>query len=122
MQCRNIGNRLDAGRAIRNEVVYRYRYQAHARGLTWGLSDDEADALFAGVCYWCGEPPSNIGHGLRNHGSFIYSGIDRVNNALGYEPGNAVSCCIVCNSMKRELPVEVFIDRVLRIAERRAWS
>lgn len=116
--CRALGMRLERGQATRNEVVGRYIRHAKDRGLEWALSDEQVDALFAGACNWCGEPPSNIGKRSRNHGDFRHSGIDRVDNTRGYVPGNVVSCCFVCNSMKREFPMGLFLDRVRRIARR----
>jgi hypothetical protein len=46
-------------------------------------------------------PPSNVMNHLNAHAAFIYNGIDRVDNSIGYEMGNVVTCCVVCNLMKR---------------------
>jgi len=99
-------------------ALAQYRRQAKARDLDWDLSDDDVDKLFAGDCHWCGEPPSNTGRHHGNYGDFRHNGIDRVDNTSGYVPGNTVSCCIVCNSMKRDFQEDVFLDRVRRIARR----
>ena len=99
-------------------LVTQYRRQAKERHLDWALTGEDLDALFAGDCHWCGEPPANTWKRPRTNGEFRYNGIDRVDNLLGYVPGNVVSCCVVCNSMKREFPKAVFLDRVARIARR----
>lgn len=116
--CYSIGRRLEEGMAARNEVVFRYKRQAKERNLEWLLTDIMVDALFKNNCHWCGEPPSNSGKRARNYGDFRHSGIDRVDNNKGYVEGNVVSCCIVCNSMKRDFTEDVFLDRARRIAKR----
>src|SRR5262249_1840168 len=99
-KCHAIGQRLEAGRALRNEAVASYKRHANERGLPWQLSDAEVDKLFAGNCYWCGDPPANRRYRERSHGDFVYNGIDRLNNAKPYHALNCVSCCFTCNSMK----------------------
>ena len=46
----------------------------------------------------------------------IFNGLDRINNDLGYKISNIVSCCGVCNIMKKRLTVEQFIDQARKIA------
>lgn len=116
--CRSAGNRLASGRALRNEAVATYLRHAKARGLVWALTDDQIDGLFAGDCHWCGDPPSNRRYRKRSFGEFIYNGIDRVNNSIGYVAGNVVSCCFTCNSMKRDFDQHTFITKALRIANK----
>jgi len=119
-KCQGIGYRLAPGRALRNEAVSTYLRHAKARGLLWDLSDQQIDALFAGDCYWCGEPPSNRRSRKASHGDFIYNGIDRVDNTVGYINGNVVSCCFVCNSMKRDFDKDTFIRKAKLITGR--WT
>jgi hypothetical protein len=37
------------------------------------------------------------------------NGIDRVDNTLGYELGNVIPCCSVCNRAKSNLPLDYFL-------------
>ena len=46
------------------------------------------------------------------------SGIDRIDNARGYELSNIAPCCGECNLMKKEMSQTEFIDRCARISER----
>lgn len=117
-KCQAAGMRLVAGQALRNEVLRGYQRHAAERCLNWNLSDGQVDILFAGDCYWCGQPPAMRRERFRNHGAFIYNGIDRVDNSLPYELGNVVSCCQDCNFMKRDMRAEAFIAKVRAIARR----
>jgi hypothetical protein len=47
------------------------------------------------------------------------NGLDRVDNARGYESGNVVPCCDPCNRMKGTLSREAFLEHVALVA---AWG
>jgi hypothetical protein len=51
-------------------------------------------------------------------GYYLYNGIDRVDNTLGYSKENCVSCCKICNYMKQVLTLEEFYSHIRRIHER----
>jgi hypothetical protein len=59
---------------------------AKARGLTWTISPEQFAALREKSCYYCGGslPPAS-------------GGLDRIDNARGYEPDNVLPCCTDCN-------------------------
>jgi 5-methylcytosine-specific restriction endonuclease McrA len=40
---------------------------------------------------------------------YTYSGIDRLDNAIGYEPPNCVPCCDICNLAKRDMSYGAFV-------------
>jgi len=42
-------------------------------------------------------------------------GIDRIDNTKGYTKENSVSCCKICNYMKRDLFKEQFLNHVIKI-------
>jgi hypothetical protein len=46
-----------------------------------------------------------------------YNGIDRVDNAKGYEVDNCVSCCKICNFMKGTDEITEFMSRLQRISQ-----
>lgn len=105
---------LGHGMAARNSVVSRYKRQS--RGHTWELSDEQMDALFQGNCFYCGIEPSLRAKIYKGRtGIFIYNGIDRVDNTKGYEPGNVVSCCRICNTAKNNMPYAEFLVWVKRV-------
>lgn len=92
-----------------------YRYAARNRALAWHLSDSEFTNLISGTCYYCGLPPSNKLNGYKK--TLLYSGIDRVNNTIGYTMQNCVSCCAMCNFSKRHRCVADFESWILRAAD-----
>lgn len=101
--------KLPKGEAARNALLQSYIYSARVRGLEWSLLDDEAFILFEGACYCCGAPPATIKKAKRANGrfaTFVYNGIDRVNNDEGYTLSNSVSCCGRCNGIKLEMTLD----------------
>lgn len=40
---------------------------------------------------------------------FVYNGIDRMDNSLGYISGNVVTCCQICNRAKGAMLLEDFM-------------
>ena len=89
---------------------------AAVRGLTWGLSRADFRKLTAGNCHYCGVPPLQVKKAPRNQGNYLYNGIDRVNNDVGYLLSNCVSCCTVCNFAKRHHTLSEFLDWVHRVS------
>jgi hypothetical protein len=54
----------------------------------------------------------NSVHSKRTGEHLSFNGIDRINSAHGYVPGNVVPCCKVCNFMKQSLTQSEFIDNI----------
>jgi hypothetical protein len=46
----------------------------------------------------------------------LYNGIDRVDPEIGYIESNCVSCCTVCNLMKKAYSHNFFLTHIKRIA------
>ncbi len=93
-----------------------YRCNAHTRNREFEISFDEFLQLTAQPCAYCGQPPETTAWNGKMNGAFTYNGLDRVDNELGYAPRNVVTCCSVCNLMKRDLSVSDFIERCRRVA------
>lgn len=68
-------------------------------------------------CFYCGQRPSNCCNAYcsrnskfrQNNGSFIYSGLDRVDNNFGHSFDNVVPCCINCNKAKSNRSKKEFL-------------
>jgi hypothetical protein len=84
------------------------------------LTDDELHSLITSNCHYCGALPSNAMKDTRNKDKtpFIYNGIDRVDNTLGYTLLNSVSCCKRCNIAKNDMTYNDFINLCKRIANK----
>ncbi len=108
------------GYAAATEMFSHYRAVAKKRGLAFDLSRDEFDTITRMNCRYCGAPPSNRHSRRHFHGTFVYSGIDRIDSTQGYAASNCAPCCATCNVMKQDLTVGAFIAHVQRIAERHA--
>jgi hypothetical protein len=106
--------RLGYGDSARNFTLKQYRRNAAKRGLVFAITDEEAIALFAQDCHYCGAKPSNIARLKLGYGEFVYSGIDRKDNTIGYIAGNVVPCCLTCNERKRTASYEEFVAWIKR--------
>ena len=100
--------------------LYRkYRWNADARNINWDLSFEILKSLINGNCYYCGSKPTYH----KSHGGKIYNGIDRVNPNVGYIESNVVTCCSLCNSMKSDLSIKLFIEQCKKVSKyKAAWS
>lgn len=107
--------KLPNGHGARNRMIIMYKKNASKRGLEYSLTNEQIIALFEGNCFYCGLEPSNICNIKGGNGPYIYSGIDRVDNDLGYTPDNCVSCCRECNFAKRGFTKNQFIALASRI-------
>ncbi len=54
------------------------------------------------------EPPTNTCASRHSNGDFVYNGIDRLDNALGYTLDNCVPCCKRCNQAKNNMGLKEF--------------
>lgn len=82
----------------RSNISYRYNHGKHSakvRELEFSLSFDEYSNIIKNKCYYCDDKLSST----REIAGF---GIDRLNNNIGYEINNCVSCCSFCNKLKMD--------------------
>lgn len=100
--------RLPDEQAHLNIIYYEYTRSAARRGIEFKLTKDEFKPLFKGDCFYCGGPPSNQIAGRHGDRFPPHTGIDRVHPDRGYEIGNVVSCCRLCNEVKRASTLEEF--------------
>lgn len=69
-------------------------------------------------CYYCGLSPSNIAKHSRGVSHILVSGIDRVDNTIGYIKENCVPCCKHCNRAKSDLTEAEFFQWIKRLTGR----
>jgi len=114
--CLQIDNRLGNtsrqkpfGESMFLHVLGEYKRGAKKRGLVFELSNDEFKSITSKECYYCGHFPSTVRNFGWANGSFVFNGIDRKDNSIGYTIENCVPCCFVCNRAKGTLSVEEFV-------------
>lgn len=126
--CRNLVNRIAAQAKAKNTLLHcgckklkpneaafnalfgHYKDAAKFRKISFSLSRRLFKKLTESKCYYCGTFPSAIIKGPSNDRPYVYTGIDRVNNKIGYTNKNSVPCCKVCNVAKATYTYEFFID------------
>lgn len=98
-----------------NTLFRIYKHNAKKRKHSFELDRKSFIALTKQDCHYCGCPPYPT-HSKSLRGE-PFTGIDRVDNNLGYVLGNVVPCCYVCNIMKNDLDEENFLTHLQRILD-----
>lgn len=100
------------GKAALRSLLYRYKKSAKDRDLLFNLTDKQFKELTSKNCHYCNKSPKNVSGpksmDYKEYGVYVYNGIDRKNNLIGYEIENCVSCCETCNKAKLEMSYEEF--------------
>ncbi len=81
----------------------RIRRSAEQRGIAFDLTLEDLHPFWQVPCFYCGNAIRAVQ-------------LDRVDSSLGYTPGNVVSSCFDCNSLKGTLEQGAFLDLIRRIA------
>ena len=81
-----------------------YKFWAKKLNRNFELTFEQFKEFWQKPCYYCGNIIKTIG-------------LDKVDSKKGYTLDNIVSCCIVCNRMKRVSSKEDFIEQCKRIIE-----
>lgn len=100
--------RLPPGEAALTILINVYRCAARKRGHAFDLTRDEFRAIVSQNCFYCENLPSMQTRVIEyNSSPFVYNGIDRVDNDLGYTFENCVPCCRSCNFKKGKITKEL---------------
>ena len=83
-----------------------YRARAQKMGLPFEITEQQFNQFRLTPCRYCQRPVDAMNK----------SGVDRVNNDLGYTMDNCVACCSECNAMKRKWSHEEFMGTIFRVA------
>ncbi len=83
------------------------------RHKTTDLSLEEFHHLSQLPCHYCNRPPFN------RHGSFLYSGLDRIDSFRRYLKDNVVPCCKNCNFAKGNQSLQQFSEWIERLRLKR---
>ncbi len=107
-------NSIESGLAAKHSIYSQYKIRAKKKKLLFRLTFEEFIELCSNPCSYCGAKASNkcIAEGC--NGSFVYNGIDRIDNTQGYIRNNCVTACKVCNRAKDILSKKEFVDWILQ--------
>jgi hypothetical protein len=95
----------DRAESNRNDPDYKlrmYKDSAIRRGHDFNYNEEKFKLMLFQPCYYCGLKPTKN----------LINGVDRVNNNKGYVINNCVSCCNVCNVLKRDASIFKFINMI----------
>lgn len=90
-----------------NYLFFIYKRNAKKRNLCFELTRDEFEKLTKQDCFYCAENPKQVTKRNRKNSRaeinsrYVYNGIDRKNNNIGYTIENCAPCCGNCNYAKR---------------------
>lgn len=106
------------GMSSQRALYKNYKSDAKDRKYSFNLTIDDFIELTSGNCNYCGTPPKQVFNMKQLNGYYVYNGIDRVDNTIGYEIGNCVPCCKRCNQAKNNMGLDefkVWIDSVYNV-------
>lgn len=96
-------------------VYNTYKKTAKVRNYNFNLSREEFTYLILSPCFYCNVSNSNCRKDRLTDDLLKYNGVDRLDNSIGYELDNVVSCCNKCNIMKNTMSVSEFIQQAKSI-------
>lgn len=99
------------GDAAFNSLYKGYERNAKSRNIKFSLSKEQFRIITSSNCFYCDKSPSQNAKTSQSYrGNYIYNGIDRVDNTIGYVVNNCVSCCKTCNRAKYQQTQQEFGD------------
>lgn len=84
-------------------ILKSYRANAKKRGLSIEITLVDFGKMLNKKCFYCGD---------------YARGLDRKDNTIGYISGNLLTCCGLCNWMKRDLTIDDFLNHIRKISKR----
>jgi hypothetical protein len=111
--------RASGEEAAFNTLLRTYKRGARDRNLSFELSATTFRVLTKENCHYCGSPPVKDKYTDKGSIPYVYSGIDRIDNSLGYVNGNVVSCCERCNRAKMGSSYDEFVKWISNIKSRK---
>lgn len=103
----------------RNDLYATYKLNAKNRKLSFSLTIEEFAKLTKDNCFFCNTEPYQILTSRTNNGDYIYNGIDRLDNKIGYTIINCVVACGNCNKAKGSKNIQQFYRYITKIYQYR---
>jgi hypothetical protein len=104
-------------------IMHTYKARAKKDNRLFTLTENEFAYLITQNCFYCDIRPARLARSSGKKSAtfqsyMLYNGIDRVDNARGYELDNCVSCCAECNKAKSTMSQKEFIALCKRVTEK----
>lgn len=113
--------RIKYGDAAFNKLYKQYIRSAKISGRDFYLSKEEFKEITSKNCYYCGQLPKQCVYSTRVksnfYGNYVYNGIDRIDNSIGYIYNNCQPCCGICNRMKSSMNNTEFLNHIKRLCQ-----
>ena len=106
---------LPDGESALNSLYTAYQYSAKERGFIFLLTKEDFKELTKRDCTYCGSAPSQEHLPSTLKVPYVYNGIDRRNNEIGYVKDNVVPCCKSCNFAKHKMTTDEFLNWIKRL-------
>ena len=92
-----------------------YMRRARKKKIPFLLDTENFFDIINSRCHYCGRKPKKYTVVPKGYYSPIRMGLDRIDNRKGYVPDNVVPCCKYCNSAKRAMSYDQFLDWIDRV-------
>lgn len=113
-------NSKPSGVSALNSLFHSYKLGAKKRNLEFNIDKEYFENITKQNCHYCNSEPSNkIENKNHPNSGYVYNGIDRLNNDLGYNIENCVPCCKNCNLAKRTMSSKDFYDWISKLIKHR---
>jgi hypothetical protein len=111
----NTYNRKSFGENAQNIVFNSYKRGAKTRNLNFELSKEDFLNITQQSCFYCGVAPTKKKTIKNAYGYFVYNGIDRMDNSVGYIKENCVAACKPCNVAKNAITKDMIFKLYHRL-------
>lgn len=110
----SIGVSISFEDKLLNKRIQRAKRGAKTRNIEFNLTLSDVYDL-SKYCLYCGDVSIKTqGVDSRGYPYVSGSGIDRYNNSKGYIKDNIVSCCGRCNTLKRTMHGDLYLDSFIK--------
>ena len=109
--------KLAYGLSSMRSLICSYKRKAKKRGHTYELTEEEFKEITQKPCFYCGQEPNQIAKYETKNGHYIYNGIDRKDNNIGYTYENSLPCCGLCNREKGRQSFKQFDDWLNKVVK-----
>ena len=103
--------------SVKRRIFRDYMYSAKYSERIFTLTEEQFINIITKNCTYCGQPPKSKRLRYKIENDFLFNGIDRVDNSVGYTIENCVPCCKMCNLAKSNTPIDewkAWLQRVFK--------